>query len=54
MKMGLKNDIFWSEIESGFEEPGSTPPPRILKSTPGDCMVAVINSSASYNLFLSS
>ena len=44
MKMGLKNDIFWSEIESGFEEPGSTPPPRILKSTPGDC----------YNLFLSS
>ena len=36
MKMGLKNDIFWSEIESEFGEPGSTPPPRILKSTPGD------------------
>ena len=32
--MGLKNDIFWSEIESEFREPGSTPPPRILRSTP--------------------
>ena len=23
----MKNDIFWSEIGSGFEELGSTPPP---------------------------
>ena len=22
---GCENDIFWSEIESGFEEPGGTP-----------------------------
>ena len=32
--MGVKNDIFWSEIESGFKEPGSTPPPGIPRSTP--------------------
>ena len=27
--MGVENDIVWSEIGSGFGEPGSTPPPRI-------------------------
>ena len=28
--------IFWSEIGSGFEEPGGTPPPRISRSnSPG-------------------
>ena len=31
---GLKNYIFWSDIGSGFEEPGSTPPSRIPRSTP--------------------
>ena len=25
--------MFWSEIGSGFEEPGGTPPPRIPRST---------------------
>ena len=25
--MGAENYIFWSHIGSGFEEPGSTPPP---------------------------
>ena len=30
--MGAEKDIFWSEIGSGFGEPGSTPPPRIPKS----------------------
>ena len=30
MKTGVKNDIFWSEIGSGFGEPGGTPPQRIL------------------------
>ena len=25
LKTGLENDIFWSEIESGFGEPGGTP-----------------------------
>ena len=32
--MDVENDIFWSEIGSGFGEPGGTPPPRILRSTP--------------------
>ena len=31
-----KNDIFWSEIGSGFGKPGGSPPPRIPKSTPRD------------------
>ena len=31
---GLKNYIFWSDIGSGFEEPGSTPSSRIPRSTP--------------------
>ena len=26
--------MFWSEIRSGFGEPGGTPPPRIPRSTP--------------------
>ena len=30
----MRNDIFWSEIRSGFGEPGGTPPPRIPRSTP--------------------
>ena len=29
-----KTYIFWSEIGSGFEELGGTPPPRISRSTP--------------------
>ena len=36
--MGLKNDIFWSEIETEFGEPGGTPPVRILRSTLGGFM----------------
>ena len=35
LKTGGENYIFWSEIGSGFEEPGGTPPPRIPRSTPG-------------------
>ena len=30
----MEKYIFWSEIESGIEEPGGTPPPRIPRSTP--------------------
>ena len=30
----VENYIFRSEIGSGFEEPGSTPPSRIPRSTP--------------------
>ena len=32
--MGVENDIFWSEIGSGFGEPGGTTPPIIPRSTP--------------------
>ena len=27
-KMDVENDIFWSDIGSGFDEPGSTPPTK--------------------------
>ena len=33
LKMGAKNEIFWSEIGSGFGEPVGTPPARILGRT---------------------
>ena len=29
LKTGVENDIFWSEIGSGFGEPGGTPPIKI-------------------------
>ena len=32
--MGVENDIFWSEIGSGFRELGHTPPPTIPRGTP--------------------
>ena len=34
LKTGVENDIFWSEIGSGFGKPGGTPLPRIPRSTP--------------------
>ena len=34
LKTGVENGIFWSEIGSGFGDPGSTPLPRIPRSTP--------------------
>ena len=34
LKTGVENDIFWSEIGSGFGEPGGTSPPRIPRSNP--------------------
>ena len=40
--MGEENYIFWSEIRSGSEEAGGTPPPRVTRSTP--CPGAVFNS----------
>ena len=30
----MKNDIIGSEMGSGFEQPGGTPPRRILRSAP--------------------
>lgn len=29
LKMAVRSDIFWSQIQSGFGEPGGTPSPRI-------------------------
>ena len=34
LKTGVENGMFRSEIGSGFEDPGGTPPPRIPRSTP--------------------
>ena len=34
LKMGVENDIFGSEIGSGFGVQGGTPPLRFLRSTP--------------------
>ena len=34
MKTGVKIDIFWSEIGSGFGEPGGTPTAIIRGRTP--------------------
>ena len=34
LKTGGENGIFWSEIGSGFGEPGGTPLPRIPRSAP--------------------
>lgn len=52
--MGLKKDIFWSEMESEFGEPAIHPTKNFQEYLQEICMIAVINSSASYNLFLSS
>ena len=37
MKTGVENYIFWSEIGSGFEEPGGTPRQKFpgVPPTPG-------------------
>jgi len=47
--MGVENYTFWSEIESGFEELGSTPPPRIPRSTtpPGRELTQHIHNTTS-------
>ena len=34
LKTGVENGMFWSEIWSGFGEPGGTPLPKIPRSTP--------------------
>ena len=53
--MGVENDIFWSEIGSGFGELGSTPTPRIPRSSPrSPCSVPNIEGFNSQNyVFLS-
>ena len=43
--MDVENDIFWSDIGSGFGEQGGTPQPRIPRSTPGIvCLATFIGS----------
>ena len=34
LRTGVKNDIFWSEIRSGFGEPGGTPPTKNSQEYP--------------------
>ena len=34
LKTGVENEIFWSEIGSGFVEPGGTPLSKIPRSAP--------------------
>ena len=34
LKTGVENAMFWSQIGSGFGEPGGTPPPTIPRSNP--------------------
>ena len=34
LKTGVENDIFWSEIGSGFGDAGGTPPAKIPRSSP--------------------
>ena len=46
--MGVKDYIFWSEIGSGFGEPGGTPSPRIFRSTPPSPGVPVLKRFPSY------
>ena len=43
LKTGVENGMFWSEIASGFGEPGGTPPPRIQRSTPRDSAILFEN-----------
>ena len=39
--------IVWSEIGSGFGEPGGTPPPRTPRSTPRDVWTGPITARSS-------
>ena len=44
-----KETIFWSEIGSGFGEPGGTPPPQIPRSTPPEDSLNIFHCSLSPN-----
>ena len=41
--MGVENGMFRSEIGSGFEDTGGTPPPRIPRSTPPGARLIELN-----------
>ena len=48
LKTVVKNDTFWSEIGSGFGEPGDTPLPRIPRSTPPVYMLFECHKSVDF------
>ena len=41
LKTGMKNDIFWSEIGSGFGERGGTPPLLFLSLLWHPCLLSI-------------
>ena len=49
LKTGVDNYIFWSEIGSGFEEPGGTSPPRIPRRTPPTPLRITPETYSAYN-----
>ena len=54
IKTDAKNNIFCSEVESGFEEPGGIPPPRIPRSkTPVAKFQTLASSQLASHIFLS-
>ena len=48
--MGAENDIFWSEIGSGFKELGGTPLPSVPRSTPLPLGIIVIPYEVRYDI----
>jgi len=46
------NNIFWSEIGSGFGDAGSTPPPKIPTSTPPPDFLEVLPPSVDVYRFM--
>ena len=50
MKTGVENVIFWSEIGSGFGEPGGKPPPRIPGGSGAGCKSCHHNHRLEYNV----
>ena len=57
LKTSVENYIFWSEIGSGFGEPGGTPPPRIPSLFPDsyihNCRKTALKSSECFLLVFS-
>ena len=51
-RWSLLPHIFWSKIGSGFWEPGSTPPPRIFRSTPSETWSLVASLPVSIHLLI--
>jgi len=52
MKTGVENEIFWSEIGSGFGEPGGTPPTENSQEYPGYFLCILFTQSTRLNLYI--